>query len=174
MEARSGGRLNNEGGAAILSEDRFYRYTLTRVWDVQKPFGVFIGLNPSTADENRLDPTLRRVWRYLEREGCGAMVVLNLFAFRATDPRAMLMAKDPVGKDNDHWIDQTINYVTSEGPILCGWGTHGSYLGRSAQVKAKLPKDRTFCLAVTKSGEPGHPLYLPSAAPFVPWPERTS
>lgn len=165
--------MSKEAGAAIFSEDRFYRYTLTRAWDTEKPFGVYIGLNPSTADENKLDPTLRRVWRYMEREGCGGMVIVNLFAFRATDPRAMIAAGDPIGEDNDHWIDQVINYVTT-GPILCGWGTHGRYLGRSAQVKQTLPEGRTFRLALTKDGEPGHPLYLPSAAPFVPWPERTS
>lgn len=161
-----------ESGAAIFSRDRVYRYTLTRMWDAEKPWGIFIGLNPSTADEDRLDNTLRRVIRYLDREGCGAMIVVNLFAFRATDPRAMLMAKDPVGEDNDHWINQVINYVTSEGPILCGWGTNGNYLGRSREVLGTLPMDRACYLTMTKDGEPGHPLYLPSAAPFVPWPER--
>lgn len=160
---------NFEGGAAILSHDRMYRYTLTRTWDSEKPFGVFIGLNPSTADESRLDPTLRRVIRFMEREGCGGMIVLNLFAFRATDPRAMLMAKDPVGEDNDHWFTQVIDYSAS-GPILCGWGANGRHLERSTAIQRFLPKDRTRCLGLCLNGEPKHPLYIASATPFVPWP----
>lgn len=160
----------SEFGAAIFSQDRMYRYTLTRTWDSERPYGVFIGVNPSTADEERLDPTLRRVIRFLDREGCGGMIVLNLFAFRATDPLAMKLVKDPVGEDNDHWINQVVNHVTSEGPILVGWGAHGGHMNRSSVVGPTLPRSRTFCLGLCKDGEPKHPLYIASAAPFVPWP----
>lgn len=160
----------SEFGAAIFSQDRVYRYTLTRTWDRQRPFGVFIGLNPSTADEERLDPTLRRVMRFLDREGCGGMIVLNLFAYRATDPMAMKLVKEPVGEDNDHWIDQVVNHVTDDGPILVGWGTHGRHMNRSTVVGPKLPLSRTFHLGLCKDGEPTHPLYIASATPFVSWP----
>lgn len=161
--------MYGEAGEATFSQDRMYRYALVRSWDPERPLGVFIGLNPSTADEERLDPTLRRVCRFLDREGCGSMVVLNLFAYRATQPAAMKTAKDPVGPDNDRWINIWTE-ANPEGPILVGWGANGQHRNRAGVVEPVLPKARTFCLGHCFSGDPKHPLYISSAAPFVPWP----
>src|SRR5436190_22946192 len=86
-----------EAGQATLSECRRYRYTLTRVWDESYPRIAWIGLNPSTADENVLDPTLRRVVRFSMDWGFGSFTMLNLFALRATDPVVMKAHFEPVG-----------------------------------------------------------------------------
>ena len=89
---------------AIFSDGRVYRYTLVREWDAAKPLFVFIGLNPSTADETQDDPTIRRVIRFAKRAGCGRLLMLNIFGFRSTDPQGMLDAFDPVGPLNNKFI----------------------------------------------------------------------
>lgn len=88
----------------VFSDCRKYRFALWRVWDDSLPRVMFIGLNPSTADESDDDPTLIRCIRYAKSWGYGGICMANLFAFRATDPKVMLSAKDPVGADNDRWL----------------------------------------------------------------------
>lgn len=95
-----------------FSEDRAFRYTLWREWDVDSltgcaddlphghQFAQFIGLNPSTADETRDDPTIRRCIGFAKLWGYGALCMTNLFAFRATKPRDMRQAADPIGPEN--------------------------------------------------------------------------
>jgi hypothetical protein len=80
--------LFDEAGAAF-SEDRRHRYELWRIWDRKVRKMVVIGLNPSTADETKNDPTIRRCINFAQRERCGGLVMLNLFGFRATDPKVM-------------------------------------------------------------------------------------
>lgn len=89
---------------ATLSEDRKYRYTLTRIWDETKPKVMFIGLNPSTADETKDDPTIIRCINFAKSWGYGGLEMTNLFAFRATNPKVMKNEKEPIGKDNDTWL----------------------------------------------------------------------
>ncbi len=89
---------------ANLSECRKYRYALWRTWDKSKPYAMFIGLNPSTADETENDPTINRCINYSKDWGFGGLCMVNLFAFRATDPSDMMASKDPIGSDNDDWI----------------------------------------------------------------------
>lgn len=72
---------------AILSEDRKYRYVLSRIWDESKPMVMIIGLNPSTADETKNDPTIIRCIDFAKSWGYGGVYMLNLFAFRATLPK---------------------------------------------------------------------------------------
>src|SRR4051794_1235729 len=93
-----------ETGPAVLSDDRVYRYSLSRTWSPTKGAVTFIGLNPSTADENELDPTLRRIVGFAHAWGYGTFHMANLFAFRATDPVAMRAAPEPVGPDNDEHL----------------------------------------------------------------------
>lgn len=137
-----------------------YRYSLTRVWDAARPTMTFVLLNPSTADATQLDPTLRRCVGFANREGFGRMLVLNLYAFRATDPRAMKAAPDPVGPDNDRVL------ASATGTVVAGWGTN-AHPDRVTDVLKLLPK--LHALGVTMGGHPRHPLYVPASAPLIEW-----
>jgi len=149
---------------ATLSGDRVYRYALTRQWGDGERV-AFIGLNPSTADATTDDPTIRRCIGFARDWGYDGLVMLNLFAFRATDPAVMMAAADPVGPENDATI---MEYVDSTAVIVAAWGAHGDYRKRGASVRAMIPDLR--CLKLTKNGHPGHPLYLPKTLLPQPWP----
>lgn len=141
----------------ILSRDRKYRYALWRVWDYSEDpsYALFVGLNPSTADETIDDPTIRRCVAFAKAWGYGSLCMVNLFAWRATDPKDMLSAADPVGPENDAWLE---SLSISAGITIAAWGVNGSHLGRD---KVVLPKLRVpHCLGLTKDGRPKHPLYL--------------
>ncbi len=152
---------------ATFSPCRRWRYLLWRRWDAAKPAANFLMLNPSTADELKLDPTCARARDYAERWGYGALVVTNVFAFRNTDPARMKAAQDPVGPGNDAAI---VRAAREAGIVVCAWGNHGAFLGRSAQVTALLRKNHVelHALRVNAGGEPAHPLYLPSRLSAIP------
>ncbi|MHC5194686.1 DUF1643 domain-containing protein [Pseudomonas frederiksbergensis] len=140
---------------ALLSECRTYRYALWRSWETGSGYVCFIGLNPSTADETIDDRTIRRCMAFAKAWGYSGMVMLNLFAFRATDPADMLAAVDPVGPDSDrHFLE----FTRSAGVVVAAWGNDGAHLGRHRAVAQIVP--HLHCLKVTKAGYPGHPLYL--------------
>jgi hypothetical protein len=142
---------------ATFSDCRAYRYALLRQWDASLPLLVVIGLNPSTADETVDDPTIRRCVDYATRWGMGGLRMLNLFAYRATEPRDMKRAFDPVGRQNDTFL----RALTFDVPrVLCAWGAHGSYMDRDRAVLSLLRDRPLYALKVTKGGHPGHPLYL--------------
>ena len=145
---------------ALFSPCRRWRYLLWRRWDETKPVANFLMLNPSTADEFQLDPSCTRARVYAERWGYGALIVTNLFGWRATDPAAMKAVRDPVGQGNDRAI---LKAAREAGIVVCAWGNHGAHLDRSAAVTAMLAKAgiRTHVLRVNACGEPAHPLYLP-------------
>ena len=138
---------------AIFSPCRTYRYVLRRRWDWSLPFCAFIGLNPSTADETKDDPTIRRCIRFAKEWGYGGLVMLNIFAFRATDPRDMLKADDPIGPQNDYHL---MNQYWKSGIVIAAWGTKGG--NRADEVTGSLPT--LHCLVKTKDGHPKHPLYV--------------
>lgn len=144
---------------ADLSIDREYRYSLWRVWDANKPFVLFIGLNPSTADENDDDPTIRRCINFSHRWGYGGLYMANLFALRATNPKNMKAHKKPVGQGND---DVLLELSKQAGLIVCAWGTHGAHLSRENHVYELLKTHNLMCLDITKNGHPKHPLYIKS------------
>jgi len=160
---------------AVFSSCRNWRYALFRNWRSvaarSNEFVAFIGLNPSTADETENDPTVRRCIDYAKRWGFGGMVMLNAFAFRATDPKDMKKQTDPCGPDNDAAI-QAI--VAKAGKVVACWGCHGRHLNRDDHLAEILPR---FCdvesLKLTHRGSPSHPLYL--RADLVPfkWLVRT-
>ncbi|EOI8009811.1 DUF1643 domain-containing protein, partial [Vibrio parahaemolyticus] len=140
---------------AELSSCRSYRYALWRTWDDSKPYVLFIGLNPSTADETSDDPTLTRCINFAKLWGYGGVCMANLFAYRATEPDVMKASEDPVGVENDVWLKRLSK---DAGVIIGAWGNHGAFLGRSEVVKQMLPS--LSYLKLNKSGEPAHPLYL--------------
>lgn len=164
----------NETCGAIFSTDDNYRYQLWRYWcdDRDRPVACFIGLNPSTATENQLDPTLRRIKGFAQRWGCRGFIMTNLFAYRATDPKQMKRADEPVGTNNDRAIADA---VESASYVVCCWGGDGGHLSRSARVissvKSRVGSSRIHCFGLTKKrpsgleegkmvGQPVHPLYL--------------
>ena len=151
------------------SLDRLYRYWLYRHIEPEKiRLRACIGLNPSTADETTDDRTVRRLAVRAHEDGFAEFVMLNLFAYRSTDPDKMLHAKDPVGATTDAHI---IGWCRQAEQIILCWGNHGSHLGRSAQVLEMLRPyaSKLYCFGLTKSGEPRHPVRMAKNTPLVKW-----
>lgn len=176
---------------AILSGDSKYRYLLRREWrgthepknwrwfgakdGEGKPLGepkaaLFVMLNPSTADAEQDDPTTRRCVGFAKAWKFERLEVVNLFAYRATDPRALLKLghdDDPVGWRNQEYIRDA---SFRAGLIVCAWGAHGAHLGQDETVLGWLAGDAPIvALARTKDGHPKHPLYIPTAAEPRPY-----
>ncbi len=140
---------------ADLSYDRVYRYSLYREWSKSKSMIMFIGLNPSTADENEDDPTIRRCVKFAKDWGHGGIYMLNLFALRTKDPKILLKHPSPVGQKNDFILKEIATDCLT---IVAAWGTKGNYLNRDKEVISIMPL--MHCLGITKDGHPKHPLYL--------------
>lgn len=157
----------SETGAAF-SRCRRWRYLLWRRWDPTRPAANFLMLNPSTADEVKLDPSCTRARVYAERWGFGALIVTNLFGWRATDPEAMKAVPDPVGRGNDAAI---LRAAREAAVVVCAWGNHGAHMERAEEVlKAlRLSKIQLHYLKMNGAGHPAHPLYLPGALEPVRW-----
>ena len=157
--------LPTESGA-ILSEDRRYRYALWRKWEQQeKRYVLFIGLNPSTADEEEDDNTIRRCKRFAADWGYGAVCMANLFAGRATEPKEMMKLSDPVGYENNSWL---LDLARGADLIVCAWGNDGTYMQRDNEVLTLLSEYKLMCLVKNKSGTPKHPLYVKADAKLRP------
>jgi hypothetical protein len=154
---------------AVFSRCRRWRYLLWRRWDESGPVANFLMLNPSTADEHKLDPSCTRARNYAERWGFGAVVITNVFAWRATDPEEMKSVKDPVGRGNDAAIAKAAREAKL---VVCAWGNHGAHLDRSEAVLELLRRTgiRMHVLRVNRAGHPAHPLYLPASLEPTPWP----
>ena len=161
----------------VFSACRTYRYVLTHDFaDLFAPpagngYVAWIGLNPSTADEARLDPTLRRIRAYTHRLSYRQFRMLNLFAYRSTDPEKMKEAADPVGPDNDRHILETCRGAAL---VVCCWGSDGEHLGRDRRVLELLAGIPLHALALTKEGQPRHPLYLKGSCQLTPFSRKLS
>ena len=152
---------------ARLSECGRYRYRLWRRW-AEGPQALFILLNPSTADAHVDDPTLRRCMSFAQREGCAALEVVNLMAWRATSPADL--PSDPIracGPENLDHIRAAV--VSTHGPIIAGWGAHpmAATLAGALLTELRAMGRQVHALRLTKSGAPGHPLYIPKEAPLI-------
>lgn len=150
---------------AILSPCRVYRYALWRTWSTGHGIVMFIGLNPSTADEVDNDRTVNRCIRFAQRWGYAGIYMANLFAFRATAPQVMLRAADPVGPDNDQHL---LACAAQANLVVAAWGNDGGHRDRAIAVKQLLPD--LHILRITQKGHPAHPLYLPGSLNPAPWP----
>lgn len=157
---------------AIFSPCRLYRYTLSCVWHDRQPMLGCILLNPSTADEMKDDPTTALITGHAQRANMGGWFLCNAFAFRATDPKNMKRADDPVGPDNDDHIRAMLRNQRIK-TVMVGWGTNGSFKNRYLSVLAMAEaSDRPLmCLGTTKGGQPRHPLYQ-GFFPLTPWEPR--
>jgi hypothetical protein len=146
---------------AEFSPCKRYRYSLWREWQTLTPskkYVLFVMLNPSTADENILDPTVRRCLGYAMAWGYNKMVVANIFALRSTDPGELYKCEDPIGEENDAYIQKLAQEADM---VIVAWGTHSKYKNRGEQVTKLLEGMKNiYYLQKTKNGTPSHPLYL--------------
>lgn len=153
--------------SAVFSDDGRYRYELVRRWGPGR-LALWVMLNPSTADAEQDDPTIRRVIGFTKRWSLGdGIVVANLFALRSTDPAELLRAENPVGPENVQSIRRRIR--TSH-VVIGAWGAHPAVRMRGAPSLVRLAEDegrKVYCLGVTKAGEPRHPLYVAGETPIV-------
>ena len=140
--------------SAIFSPCETYRYSLTRIWNDEKKPIIFIGLNPSTADENMDDPTIRKCMHYAFQWGFGGLIMVNLFAFRATLRNDLKKSKLPVGKNNNQFI---VNAFQESEMAIAAWGNDGQLYGRDKEVLRLV--SNPMCLNINKTGQPAHPLY---------------
>ena len=146
--------LNRSG--AVFSDCRTYRYSLYRMWSHEPQLG-FIMLNPSTADENVEDPTIRRCMASARDLGYGGVHICNLFAFRSTDPTGLKATADPIGPTNDSAID---TMVLSGIDVIAAWGDHGTRLGRSMVVRSGTGGGSWLCGSTRQVNPP-----IPSICP---------
>ena len=148
-------RIKFSKSGAVFSDCRKYRYALWRMWNEHKPIAMIIGLNPSTADQTRNDPTITRCINFASSWGYGGVCVTNLFGFRATVPTELKAHNDPIGKENDAWLHEMGKGAAI---TVAAWGNYGKFLNRSLEILPTL--DQLHCIKMNKSGEPAHPLYL--------------
>lgn len=146
---------------AVLSDCGKYRYLLRRVWDHAKPRALLIMLNPSTADAKKDDPTIRSCVRLLSGLGYGSMEVVNLFAFRSTDPDGLRGIPDAIGPRNDDIIGAAVGRCDM---VICGWGAKpvAAARGRVVRSQVRAMRPAIFCFGKTYTGHPRHPLYVKS------------
>ena len=157
-------------GSSTISPCGLYRYDLVRdLGGVADPRRVlFVMLNPSTADAAAADPTMTRCRNYARYWDYDGMAIVNLFAFRATEPRLLKSAADPVGPDNDAairaWLARPVD-------VVCAWGTGGDFRGRDRAVLDLIAAAGrpALVLRLSKQGRPCHPLYLPARLRPVAW-----
>jgi hypothetical protein len=157
-----------------FSTDRKHRYTLFRHWGDSAKFCVFIGMNPSGADEDAVDRTVDRCISFARDWGYGALYMLNTFSLRATDSNELMKSIDRLRSKNDIWIREII---LSAPRVIAAWGEKGATRGRGKQVDKILLEncdpDRVFCFGRNKGGSPKHPLYQPANQETVPYFEKS-
>lgn len=158
--------------SAVLSPCGAYRYRLDRTLDRGQGAAVFIMVNPSTADAEQDDPTIRKCIGFSKRLGAAQLIVGNLFAFRATDVNELRRASDPVGPDNDKHLREILRLADW---VIVAWGA-------SAKLPEVLRKRWTTvvrlidkvgkpisCIGTCADGHPKHPLMVGYDAPIRKW-----
>ena len=154
-----------DNSGAIFDATDLYRYSLWRTWSIDYPRVAFIMLNPSIADAQHNDPTIRRCISFARAWGFGSLEVVNLFAYRTPDSRALSRVANPVGEDNDRFIVQAVWRARC---VIIAWGAKGTLLNRDEVVLDLLAgQDRLYCLGRTKDGYPRHPLYVKGDASLL-------
>ncbi|WP_225913985.1 DUF1643 domain-containing protein [Leptolyngbya ohadii] len=142
---------------AVFDVTGDYRYLLWRTWNADAPRLTFVMLNPSTADADCNDPTIRRCIQFAQTWGYGSLKVVNLFGFKATHPKILQQASDPIGTENDRHL---LTAVQSSDRIVIAWGNWGTLANRDRMVMDLIRDYGVYCLGVNRSGQPKHPLYL--------------
>ncbi len=170
LEQLTGETVGDSRQGAVFSPCRDYRYLLWRRLSRSHKAMLFILLNPSTADEQQDDPTIRRCIGFARTWGIGRLFVANIFAYRDTYPAGMKQRADPIGPLNKTYIlwaaqqIQTTATARYQPLIVCAWGNHGEHLQQGRAVRDWLQQERLQAsyLRQTQSGHPTHPLYLPA------------
>jgi hypothetical protein len=152
--------------SAVVSPCGTYRYELRRRWSEAATVG-WVMLNPSIADGAVDDPTIRRCVDFAQRWKFGAIVVRNLYALRATDPREIRSHPAPLGPDN-------LAHLRAAGDdalTICAWGCHGALGGWGSEIRTLLVGcgANPHHLGLTTGGQPRHPLYLKASTTPTPW-----
>lgn len=150
---------------ATLSDCGAYRYELSRIWNHDKPLAVFIMLNPSTANITIDDPTITKICKISDFNGFGGIWVVNLFAYRATDPKELLNILDPIGPENLKHISATRSLPGAS--YVFAWGASKTAKQQSDKIAAMFPKAKA--LFINKDGSPKHPLYCKDTTKFIPF-----
>lgn len=154
---------------AVLDGD--YRYHLTRRWGPKIDTVVWVMLNPSTADADVDDPTIRRCISFSAELGADSLRVVNLYAYRATDPKHLLAVEDPVGPMDNTVIRETLLAARAmRSPVIGAWGVNAR-ADRVSEFVTIADECRVplHCLGITKSGMPRHPLYVLGSTRPTPW-----
>jgi hypothetical protein len=154
--------ISDPSKGAVFSDDQVYRYMLWRKWDPSSESLGWLMLNPSTADADRDDPTIRRCIDFAKRDGFGGIVVANLFALRSTDPSHLWTHPDPIGPENDDWIIRVGSMCC--GNLVAAWGGTGhSKAWPRIEAVEHLCAEQAIqldALGVTQHGQPRHPLFV--------------
>ncbi|MCH7724433.1 MAG: DUF1643 domain-containing protein [Bacteroidetes bacterium] len=145
-----------DNNGAEFSEGRKYRYVLWRIWDNNKPLIMFIGLNPSKANEEKTDNTITRVKRFAFDWGYGGVYMMNLFAFVSTDPKKLLFrSHEKIGYFNNNYLKQIAEKCDK---IIFAWGSFKEAQERSIEIIKMFPEGQA--LIINSDGSPRHPLYV--------------
>jgi len=161
------------GGCVFGGTRRQWRYTLSRIWDEDLPTICFIMENPSVADGDGDDRTVAKCQMFARKWGYGSLVVGNSFAYRSTSPHNLILADDPVGPDNDLWLDRMVREAACT-VLACGtppYPTLWPRLGIVRKIVTDAGKVPHVLRLSEKHGRPVHPLYLPSDLVPVAWEE---
>lgn len=157
-------KINFTESSAVFSPCRKYRYTLKRVWDKSKPMVMFIGLNPSTANETKSDNTVTRCVNFAASWGFGGMYMMNLFAYVSTNPDELITSGEPIDENNFYLYQIAAECQT----IIFAWGaSFKQHQNRMNKVKKMFPG--AYCIKISKTGEPCHPLYMNSKLKPIPY-----
>ena len=157
---------NGISGALFNGESHKFRYALWRIWDRTKQTLLFIGLNPSTANDIKDDPTIRRLVNFAKSWGYGGLYAGNLFSIVSANPDVLFLSSSTEQPDrpNDMAIKQMCDLTSTR---LVGWGEWGKNAGKRPDTVLALLGEPVFCLKVNQSGEPCHPLYLPKDTKLI-------
>lgn len=152
---------------ALMSECGRYRYRLDREMGCDSKVLLYIMLNPSTACATVDDPTIRKCKGFALRLGYERIRVVNLYAFRATNPADLDLEPDPVGPDNDGHLRSAMATASA---VIVAWGAHRAAKARVPRLlELAGPHPTLCCLGTSKDGSPRHPLMLPYTAPLQDW-----
>jgi hypothetical protein len=154
---------------AVFSDDGIYRYALWRTWSAYKPPLMFIGLNPSTANQLSNDPTITRLITRANNEGYGGILAGNLYALVSSNPCELTNTTfDPVGPETNDYLRQMIGMAKT---VLCAWGSFSAISNNRIDDVTAMISD-PYCLGVNRDGNPKHPLYIPYSSPIVKFTPR--
>lgn len=156
-------------GTAIFSADGKRRYKLTRRWAPGGPTACYIGMNPSVADHETDDMTIKKEIGFSQRLGFSALVKINLFSYIATDPKGLLTVEDPVGDATFCMIRQGMLCANM---VIAAWGAMRYTLWLKSAASRRMVGGFTGlkCFGKTKSGAPRHTSRLAYATPLEDWP----